>query len=129
MLCTLENCRREKSAIWSYDESYPEHMKVTPVDGIHELFQGVQFSNFPRGFSRVSRGFSPQKLTSIVVFQPLLHKISLSRGIYHLLPNFQGIIWFLKFPGGLVRKVRQYPCIIFFWNSPIMSHRISLDLI
>ena len=63
-----------------------------PYRGIDELFQGVQalifqgvfvhFSDFSRGFVKVSRGFSPHKLASIVVFQALFHKISLSRGVY-----------------------------------------------
>ena len=38
--------------------------------------------------------------------------------------NFQGIISSSKFPGGLVKKVRQYPCII-FWNSPMLIREIQ----
>ena len=93
--------------------------------GIDELFQGVwalifqgvlvSFSDFPRGFLKVSRGFFLRKLSSIVVFPgfpaPFSQNFTFQRG----LPlNFQGVICYSKFPRGVSEKVHQYPCIIFF---------------
>ena len=81
------------------------------------IFQGgfVSFSDFPRGFLKVSRGFFLRKLSSIVVFPgfpaPFSQNFTFQRGFPQ---NFQGVVCYSKFPKRVSEKVHQYPCIIFF---------------